>query len=208
MPGLVAAYGFSDGAGTTLSDVSGRGHPGTLSGPTWSASGHSGGALAFDGVNDFVSIADHSELDLTTGMTLEAWVNPSALGTAWRTVLFKEQAAHMTYALYANSSTTRPTGQAYVGGQRDARGPTALTTGAWTHLAVSYDGATLRLYVNGTQAATLATSGPMAVSTGPLKLGGNAIWGEWFAGRMDDVRVYNRALSASELQTDMNVAVP
>ena len=208
VPGLVAAYGFSDGAGTTLSDVSGRGHPGTLSGPTWSASGHSGGALAFDGVNDFVSIADHSELDLTTGMTLEAWVNPSALGTAWRTVLFKEQAAHMTYALYANSSTTRPTGQAYVGGQRDARGPTALTTGAWTHLAVSYDGATLRLYVNGTQAATLATSGPMAVSTGPLKLGGNAIWGEWFAGRMDDVRVYNRALSASELQSDMNVAVP
>ena len=208
LPGLVAAYGFSDGAGTALSDVSGHGHPGTLSGPTWSASGHSGGALAFDGVNDFVSIADHNELDLTTGMTLEAWVNPSALGTAWRTVLFKEQAAHMTYALYANSSTSRPAGQVYVGGQRDARGPAALATGAWTHLASSYDGTTLRLYVNGTQAAALATSGPMTVSTGPLKLGGNAIWGEWFAGRIDDVRVYNRALSASELQSDMNVPVP
>ena len=47
----------------------------------------------------------------------------------------------------------------------------------------------------------------MTVSTGPLKLGGNAIWGEWFAGLMDDVRVYNRALSASEIQSDMNVAV-
>ena len=207
-PGLVAAYAFNEGTGTTLTDVSGRGHPGTLSGPTWSASGRTGGALAFDGVNDFVTVPDHSELDLTNAMTLEAWVNPSALGTTWRTVLFKEQAAHMTYALYASTSTGRPTGQVYVGGQRDARGPAALATGTWTHLAATYDNATLRLYVNGAQAATLATSGPATVSTGPLKLGGNAIWGEWFAGRIDDVRVYNRALSASEVQSDMNAPLP
>jgi glucose/arabinose dehydrogenase len=205
--GLVAAYNFDQGAGTTLTDVSGHAHPGTLSGATWSASGRNGGALSFDGTNDFVSVADHSELDLTNAMTLEAWVNPSALGSTWRTVLFKEQAAHMTYALYANTSTGRPAAQAYVGGQRDARGTAALATGAWTHLAGTYDGTTLRLYVNGSQAATFATSGSMTVSTGPLKLGGNAIWGEWFAGRIDDVRVYNRALSASEIQSDMNVAV-
>ena len=61
--------------------------------------------------------------------------------------------------------------------------------------------------MNGAQASTFATSGPMAVSTGALKLGGTGIWGEWFAGRMDDVRVYNRALSASELQSDMSVPV-
>jgi glucose/arabinose dehydrogenase len=207
LPGLVASYGFNEGTGTTLTDVSGHGHPGTVTGPAWSASGHTGGALAFDGVNDFVSIADQTELDLTTGMTLEAWVNPSALGTSWRTVVFKEQAAHMTYAMYANTSTGQPTGQAYVGGQRDARGPTGLTAGTWTHLATSYDGSTLRLYVNGTQVTALAVSGPMTVSTGPLKLGGNAIWGEWFAGLMDDVRVYNRALTASEVQSEMNTPV-
>ena len=207
LPGLVAAYGFNEGAGTTLTDVSGHGHPGTLTGPAWSASGRNGGALAFDGVNDFVRIEDHAELDLTTGMTLSAWVNPSALGTAWRTVLFKEQAAHMTYALYASSGTGRPAGQAYVGGQRDVRGPAALTAGAWTHLTSSYDGTTLRLYVNGSQVATLAVSGPMTVSSGPLKLGGNAIWSEWFAGLMDDVRVYNRALTASEVQTEMSTPV-
>jgi hypothetical protein len=187
--------------------VSGHGHPGTVTGPTWSASGRNGGALAFDGVNDFVSVADHNELDLTTGMTLEAWVNPTALGTSWRTVVFKEQATHMAYALYANTSTGRPTGQVYIGGQKDARGPAALATGAWAHLAASYDGTTLRLYVNGTQVTTLATSGSIAASTGALKLGGNGVWGEWFAGLMDDVRLYNRALTAAEIQSEMSTPV-
>ncbi len=47
----------------------------------------------------------------------------------------------------------------------------------------------------------------MTVSTGQLKLGGNGIWGEWFAGLLDDVRVYNRALSAADIQTDMSSPV-
>ena len=141
-------------------------------------------------------------------MTLEAWVRPTALGGMWRTVLFKEQASHMTYALYANTATDRPTGQAYAGGQRDARGPSALPVGAWTHLAVTYDGSTVRLFVNGTEAADQAADGPMTVSTGPLKIGGNAVWPEWFSGLIDDVRVYNRPLSTAEIQGDLARPAP
>jgi hypothetical protein len=140
-------------------------------------------------------------------MTLEAWVRPVSLGNNWRTVIFKEQTGHMTYALYASTDNGRPTGQAYVGGQRDARGPSPVATAAWTHLATTYDGVTLRLYVGGLEARSFATAGPMTVSTGPLKLGGNAIWGEWYSGLMDDVRVYNRALSAAEIQGDMATPV-
>jgi glucose/arabinose dehydrogenase len=206
-PGLVAAYSFDEGDGNALLDRSGNGHNGVLSGPTWSAAGRNGGALSFDGSNDSVRINDHNALDLTTGMTAEAWVSPSALGGAWRTLVLKEQAAHMTYALYASTDSGRPTGQAYVGGERDARGPSALPTGAWTHLVTTYDGATVRLYVNGAEVRSLAAGGPMAASTGPLKLGGNAIWGEWYAGLMDDVRVYDRALTTSEIQGDMGTPV-
>jgi glucose/arabinose dehydrogenase len=206
-PGLVVAYSFDEGSGTSLVDRTGHGHTGTLTGPTWSAAGRNGGALSFDGSNDGVRINDHADLDLTTGMTVEAWVNPTALGGDWRTIVFKEQAAHMTYALYANTNTGRPTGQAFVGGERDARGPSPLATGTWTHLATSYDGTTLRLYINGAEVRTLAAGGPMAISTGPLKLGGNAIWGEWFAGLMDDVRIYNRALTPAEIQGDMGTPV-
>ena len=65
-------------------------------------SGRFGVALTFDGVNDLVTVADSASLDLTNRATLEAWVNPAALGD-WRTILLKEQPGHLVYALYANN---------------------------------------------------------------------------------------------------------
>ena len=104
--GLVAAYGFDEGLGTTTADQSGTGNPGTIGGPVWTTSGRYGNALTFDGVNDLVTIADSASLDLTTGMTLEAWVRPTALGSAWRTALMKEATASMTYGIYAHGTDT------------------------------------------------------------------------------------------------------
>ena len=69
----------------------GSGNQGLLSGPVWTSSGKNGGALSFDGVNDLVTIADSATLDLTTGLTLEAWVNPTALD-GWKAVIAKETA--------------------------------------------------------------------------------------------------------------------
>jgi hypothetical protein len=86
-------------------------------------------------------------------------------------------------------------------------GSATLAANAWTHLAVTYDGSELRLYVDGVQASFKGVTGPMPNSTGALRLGGNNVWGEWFAGLLDDVRIYNRALGASEIQTDMNARV-
>ena len=62
---------------------------------------------------------------------------------------------------------------------------------AWSHLAATYDGATLRLYVNGTQVARPPVTGTIAASTGALTIGGDALYGQYFAGRIDEVRVYN-----------------
>jgi hypothetical protein len=79
-PTVIAAYHFNEAGGATLIDVSGRNNHGALvNGPVWTAAGKYGGALTFDGVNDLVSIADAATLDLTTGMTIEAWVKPTSV---------------------------------------------------------------------------------------------------------------------------------
>jgi len=61
--------------------------------------------------------------------------------------------------------------------------------------------------VNGVQASSQAVTGNIVTSTGSLRIGGNTIWTEYFSGLIDEVRIYNRALSAGEIQTDMNTAV-
>jgi len=61
--------------------------------------------------------------------------------------------------------------------------------------------------VNGTQVATRSISGQITPTTGALRIGGNSIWSEWFQGAVDEVRIYNRALSQGEIQTDMTTAL-
>ncbi len=206
--GLVAAYSFDQGSGATLTDHSGSGNHGTISGAAWTGAGRFGGALSFDGVNDWVTIADAASLDLTSGMTLEAWIRPTALGNNWRTVLLKEQPGNYAYALYASTGTGRPSVNAITGGvDRDLRATSSPALNTWTHLAGTYNGSTLTIYLNGVAAGTVAATGNIVTTTGALRLGGTAVWPEWFTGQIDEVRVYNRALSAAEIQSDMNASV-
>jgi len=204
--GLVAAYGFEETTGTALIDSSGKVNNGTINGATRAGTGKFGRALSFDGINDRVDIPDAASLDLTTAMTLEAWLSPSATG-GWRTALMKEQTGGLVYGIYANTDTNRPSAHVFTTTETDTRGTTAIATGTWTHLAATFDGATLRIYVNGTQASARTLAGSMITSTGALRIGGNSVWGEYFAGLIDEVRVYRRALSAAELQTDMSTSI-
>jgi Concanavalin A-like lectin/glucanases superfamily len=203
--GLVAAYGFEESSGSSAVDGSGAGNTGTLAGSTRSASGRFGAALEFDGIDDRVNVADSASLDLSTGMTLEAWVRPDAFN--WRTVVLKERPGGLAYALYGSSDNNRPMAEIAGTASGDTRGPGSLPTGTWSHLATTFDGATLRLYVNGTQVSSRAMSGAIALSSGALRIGGNAVWGEYFDGLIDEVRIYNRALTAGEIQLDMGRAV-
>ncbi len=206
-PGLVGAWSFDAVDAGTITDASGLANHGTVSGATASTAGRNGGALSFDGVNDWVTVADSPSLDLTTGMTLEGWVHPTAAG-GWRTVALKETPGFLAYGMYSNEDGNRPSGHINVGGDIDTRGGVgSVPVNTWSHLATTYDGTTLRFYVNGTLASSRAVSGPIATSTGPLRFGGNAVWTEWFAGRMDDVRVYDRALTAGEITEDMTLPV-
>jgi hypothetical protein len=207
VPGLVAAYSFDEGHGTTVIDASGQDNHGTITGATWTLQGRFGSALDFDGLSALVTIPDAPSLRLTTAMTLEAWVKPSTVTSAWWDVIYK---GNDNYFLEA----TAPTGDGVPagGGTFDANdvvmyGAAPLAVSSWTHLALTYDGATLRLYVNGVQVASQAQTGSLVTSANPLQIGGDSIFGQYFQGTIDEVRIYNQALSPSEIQADMGTPI-
>jgi hypothetical protein len=206
-PGLVAAYGFSETSGTSVLDSSGNNLTGVISGATRTTAGHSGSALTFNGTSDWVTVNDAAVLDVTR-VTLEAWVRPTTL-SGWRTVIMKESANALAYVLYAHDNAPRPAAYINNGGvDLTVAGTAALPLNTWTHLAMTYDGSNMRLYVNGALVTTTAATGNIITTANPLRIGGNNSWGEYFAGQIDDVRVYNRALTQAEITTDMNTPVP
>jgi concanavalin A-like lectin/glucanase superfamily protein/Big-like domain-containing protein/PASTA domain-containing protein len=221
-PGPVLAMSFNEASGSAAGDSSGNGNTGAIVGATRVAGQVGfGGALSFDGVSSIVNIANSASLSLSTAMTLEAWVNPSAnAGTGpndgWRTVIMKERTGGLSYALYGNDGDTnasRPAGYIRNGGvDKEAAAGPAVPVGVWTHLALTYDGTSLRLYVNGVLRSTLAASGGITTSTSPVRIGGNVVFSspgtEYFAGLIDEVRIYNRALTAAEIAADMNTPLP
>jgi hypothetical protein len=174
---------------------------------TWTK-GKYGKALSFNGTNSWVTVNNAASLNLSNRMTLEAWVYPTTT-SGWRTVIMRESNANY-YLDSSNSSFTGfgPSAGINDGSYRNVYGSSRLPTRKWSHLAATWDGTTLRVYVNGTQVASQALGQTIVATTGPLRIGGNSMWGEYFLGKIDEVRIYNRALSQAELQADMNTALP
>ena len=218
LAGIVLYLPFAEGSGTTTSDGSGSGNNGNLSGgATWSPSGRFGSAVAFDGISGLITVNDSPSLHLLN-MTLEAWVNPSAINVGRRAVIFKERSGvspPLDYGLYAADSAGSPP-SGYISelspslNTYRAIGSSPLTTpmpGTWTHLAAVYTGNQVQLYVNGVLAGNRGTGNAvMNNASQPLHIGGNSILGEWFSGLIDEVRVYNRALSQTEIQASVPVS--
>jgi hypothetical protein len=176
--GLVAAYGFDEESGDQVLDSSGQGNDGLLHGAVRTA-GRFGKALEFDGHSDEVIIPHTPILDLTTGMTLETWVRPEVPLSSWPAVI---QKGGDHYFLYAGADMTlTPNGGGTFGAASEGvAAPQALSTGVWIHLAVSYDGSILRIYVNGRQVASSV---------------------RWFQGRIDRISVGNTAVHPGFVDT-------
>jgi hypothetical protein len=208
----VAEYSFdevkTEGETETVEDLSGEGHTATVHGAEWTPKGRYGGAMEFDGAKgDYLSIPASEELDQTAEeFTIEAWVRPTATPSR-AAILTKERAGagpHYSYSLIQHEE--EPLGEfmeseeGLLEGDEDAVPPDA-----WTHLTITDDGAYLRLYVNG---ELEDTSAAVAVEgDGELRIGGNGIGGEYFTGRIDEVRIYDRVLGQAELATDMETPI-
>ncbi len=185
---------------------------GTLNGAAWNSSGKYGTALSFDGVNDYVDLGSSSALLPVNTLTLEAWVNPKLLGSI-ATVLSKGINSPYYGWEISKRGGNEWRGKITVGGVvYDAISDNTYTQNKWVHLAVTYDNATLRLYVDGVLQGTTASVTGDITYTGTK----NPVIGTWspgdtteiFNGTIDEVRIYNYALTGEEINASMNSRYP
>jgi RHS repeat-associated protein len=194
---LVGYWKFDEGGGLTTGDSSGNGNGGTLqNGPAWTT-GKINGALNFDGLDDYVQVGPAARLVMTNSMTIGAWVYPTATGSG--IVVNKEGEYEIAIAgtvQWAIANTVP--GWAWINTGY------VVSLNQWTHIALVYDGTAVKTYANGALVHTYAASGPISQTTNDFRIGGRQCCPQFFQGRLDEVRVYNRALSATEIQTLAN----
>lgn len=169
-------------------------------------------ALEFDGVDDYVSVPDSNSLDLTAGMTIEAWINSyntagaHVIVSKWDDFTGPDQGQSYIFKDHNDSDRLRIE-LADVGG--DLGGGASIVTGNWTHVATTYDSNYLRLFYNGSLDGSEPAAGNIALTDVDLWIGAvNGGGGlESFSGQIDEVRIWNYARSEQELQDWMNYSL-
>jgi len=215
--GLAAAYGFNEGSGTTVTDASGNGNTGTISAATWTSSGKNGKALSFNGTSSYVNLGNPASLKLTGSMTLEAWVMATGNPYDDGQIIAKSDSASPLVGWQLKTSPD--TGVRTFGIAISANGSsntqryskTVLALNTWYHVAGVYNASakTLDIYVNGVLDDGVLKGTVPSVQFDPntnVSIGRRS-GGFYFNGTIDDVRVYNSALSQTQILADMNTAV-
>jgi hypothetical protein len=207
-PAPVAAYNFNAGSGATIADNSGNGNTLTITGASWEPSGHTGAALT----NSTNTVgASTSSFSNTNHLTLMAWVKPLDL-TAERTQFvtgFMQSGGGTDAALFTQRTfNTHNVLQAdlRISGGVVAITGSALTTGTWSHIAVTYDGTTIVLYADGTEVANFPITGTVDVNSSPFYVAGTNASAGFDAPDLtvDDVRAFNVALTQAEVAAAMS----
>jgi prepilin-type N-terminal cleavage/methylation domain-containing protein len=209
--GLVGYWSFDEVTGTIAYDLSGYGNNGTLNNFNFTATsgwttGKIGKALIFDGSDDWVRVSSSTSLDINKNISVFAWVNRSRI-VDWERIL-----GRYYWSGGNTGSWELDLGQGYLrcnfninGTWVSANAPadTNNATGTWYFVGCVYDGSRLYNYVNGELKATFMASGDIPTTTYPLAIGatsnGTAIQNV-IQGIIDEIRIYNRALSDSEIK--------
>jgi hypothetical protein len=190
---------FDEGSGSIAYDSSGLDNNGTIYGATWTIDCHSGFCLSFDGVDDYVLIPDSSSLNLDGEITLEAWVKPTGPWNGdYPGVIAKYWVPGYLLGI-RNSSSTWGFWLRSNSGVASIFSDSPVEFNKWIHIAVVRDeNNTMKMFINGTQQSSITTFTDSIASPGrDLEIGK---WGpRYFNGTIDEVRIYNRALTADEI---------
>ncbi len=199
--GLVASWTFDEGSGTTVLDTTGNGNNGTLDGATWTT-GVTGSAVDLNGTSAKVVIADKSGFSPQGSFTVSAWINPRSFGGSGYGRIFDKGDASSGFSFYLYESN-QALSYAIYGGKTARSKNNVIAMDKWQHVVMAYDNATgfVTFYVDGINVGTGNVGSSPADCTG--KNGYIGIRGydlsRAFNGVVDNVKVFNRALSAQEI---------
>ncbi len=208
-PNLLAAWGFDEGSGTTARDSSDHSLPLTLSGSVTWVAGHTGGSALENSATGTALRTNWTSLSVPT--TIMCWVKPLDLtaGTnrpligVWNGVDANTSTVFALWAQRGDFSTSNVLqGNVRVDGGLVAVNHTALTLNVWVHLALSFDGTTIRLFRDGIEVSNFANTGGITGGTFDFIVvpsGAHA--------QVDDVRIFNAALSVTQIVEYMNTPV-
>lgn len=206
---IMASYGFSEGSGTTTTDTSGHGHTLTLNSATW-ATGHIGTGISNTTTSQGAGASFSAP---TAAITLAAWVKPLALtaGDTCLAVGLIDTGGNTDVAIFTErgdfgTSNILQCNLRIGGTLRSIYGP-ALTVGNWVHIALTFDGSTVTLYINGSSYATGSYSGTLGTGDRIAVAGTDPVNTYNSQVTIDDVRVFSTALTAAEVSSAMSTPV-
>jgi len=202
--GLVASWHFDEGAGTTAYDSSGNDNDGTIYGATW-ADGKFKKALNFDGSDDYVTIPHDASFDVDK-VTITAWFKADALGYNWRKIVchpYYDDQWSDPYSVYALGidNANKILGEISIGTSNVKVGGSVLNTGLWYFAAMTFDGEFLKIYLNSVEEDSLSVSGSLNHRSTKVHIAKayDAANTELFDGIIDEVCIFNRALTQEEI---------
>jgi hypothetical protein len=186
--------------------MSGNGNNGIVYGATLTAdrNGNLNSAYQFNGIDSYIDFGS-SDLGLTGGseMTISVWVRPDT-PTTWHSTVLASHAFYRPYAIKTRGLGSSVTAQYILttssGGSYINADSGGIIVGSWYHIACTYDGTTASIYVDGELQNSVSTSGTLSTATQSIFAGANPYPNHFYNGAIDNIKIWNRALSANEIQ--------
>jgi hypothetical protein len=204
----VACWSFEETTGTKVYDGIGD-NDGTITGATREPNGLLGRAMSFDGNGDYITVPSSASLNITGDITIAAWVKPANFnarirfiatqlydyigGTTGNTCMLGIQGTRPVFGLslgYGQSTTT-------------VFGDLAFVANQWNYIVVKREGSVMKAWLNGIESgysAAVSASAHITTSSYPFSIGGNSLGYFLFVGEIDEVAIYDRALSTKEIE--------
>lgn len=206
LEGAVGIWLFDEGSGKVAHDSSENENHGELHGGKW-VNGKFGKALEFNGTNEFVEVPDSDSLDLEEAVTMVCWFNWEGSGDGWQTFFSKGPMSGTweNWAYFINMPNRHTHFCKNPGGARNCfNSPNnAFEPKKWVHTAATYDGKTQIVYIDGKDVSKGALSGKMVPNNNYLGIGYREGSPHWWKGMLDDMAVFDRALSGDEIRDIM-----